>query len=82
MTAIGVGGWIVLTRGYAVAGLAMLAASALLGVDSLGHYWLAPISAHSLAMNSTILLEVSAAAAVLMAVAYHVARRVRGQATS
>ncbi|WP_455205685.1 hypothetical protein [Kaarinaea lacus] len=35
------------------------------GLDSLGHYVLAPLSDHTMAMNSTILFEVAAAALVL-----------------
>jgi hypothetical protein len=39
-----------------------VAVYAALGLDSLGHYVLAPMSAHTVAMNSTILLDVTAAA--------------------
>jgi len=66
MTAVGVCGWWVLSRGYPVAGLLVLAGYALLGLDSLGHYALAPFSAHSTAMHVTILLEVAAGASVLV----------------
>jgi hypothetical protein len=38
-------------------------------MDSLGHYLLAPLAAHSLAMNLTILVDVAAAALVLVEVA-------------
>jgi hypothetical protein len=61
----GIAGWLLLRRGWRIAGLGMLAVYALLGLDSLGHYVLAPFSAHSAAMNATILLEVASAALVL-----------------
>lgn len=69
MTAVGLAGWFLAKRGFATAGLLLLAVYAVLGMDSLGHYVLAPLSTHSLAMNATILLEVTAAALVLVEVA-------------
>lgn len=68
MTSAGAAGSLLLYRGYERMGLLLLAAYALLGMDSLGHYVLAPLSAHTLSMNSTILLEVTAAGVVLIAV--------------
>src|SRR6476646_6845537 len=68
MTLVGLAGWILLSRGFRIAGLVLLAAHAALGLDSLGHYLLAPMSAHTLAMNSTILLEVTAAGLVMVEV--------------
>ena len=68
MTAVGISGWMLLSRGRVLAGLSALVVYAALGLDSLGHYVLAPLSAHSLAMNATILLEVTAAALVLVEV--------------
>jgi hypothetical protein len=65
MTAIGGLGSILYFRGHRRLGLAGLAVYAALGLDSLGHYVLAPFSAHTTAMNSTILMEVGAAALVL-----------------
>lgn len=79
MTAIGILGWLLLTRGRALAGLATLVVYAALGLDSLGHYVVAPLTAHSLGMNSTILLEVAAAALVLAEVTRLIARRLRGR---
>jgi hypothetical protein len=76
MTLVGVAGWLLLRRGFRLAGLALLAAYAACGLDSLGHYVLAPVSAHTLAMNATILLEVTAAAALLLEVARQFAQRV------
>lgn len=70
MTAVGgIGMWLV-HRGRAVAGLMLLATYAALGLDSLGHYVVAPLSAHSAVMNTTILLEVGAAGLVLLAVGH------------
>jgi len=65
ITLIGVVGWLLATRGYRVAGLLLVALYALCGLDSLGHYLLAPMSAHTAGMNATILAEVTAAALVL-----------------
>ena len=76
MTAVGITGWILVARRFERAGLLLLVAYAVLGLDSLGHYVVAPVSAHSLAMNSTILLEVTAAALVLVEVARLAVRRV------
>src|SRR4029077_7432621 len=58
ITLIGVVGWLLATRGYRVAGLLLVALYALCGMDSLGHYQLAPMTAHTAGMNSTILVEV------------------------
>jgi hypothetical protein len=62
LTVLGAFGWLLLRRGYQMAGLLFVAAYAALGLDSLGHYVLAPMSAHTATMNGTILLEVTAAA--------------------
>ena len=75
MTALGAAGLLLVVRGYRIAGLLVLAVYAALGLDSLGHYVLAPLSAHSAAMNSTILLEVTAAALVLVEVLRQLGRR-------
>lgn len=74
MTAIGGAGTLLVYRGRELAGLSLLAVYAVLGLDSLGHYVLAPLSAHTRMMNATILLEVGAAGLVLLAVA----RRIYG----
>jgi hypothetical protein len=62
ITAIGIAGYILVGHGHRFAGLLLLAVYAALGLDSLGHYALAPMSAHTAAMNSTILMEVATAA--------------------
>ena len=75
LTVVGLGGWIFLVRGYQRTGLLFLAVYAALGLDSLGHYVLAPMSNHTVTMNSTILLEVTAAALVLIEVVKQMVRR-------
>jgi hypothetical protein len=76
MTAVGILGAALVGRGYLVAGLIFVAAYAVLGLDSLGHYVLAPMSAHTAGMSATILLEVTAAALVLAESLRLMARRV------
>lgn len=76
MTTIGMVGWILVSRGVFVAGFLTLAVYAALGLDSLGHYFVAPMSAHSVGMNATILAEVTAAGCVLLEIARQVARHV------
>jgi hypothetical protein len=73
LTSIGLSGWL-MSRRHA-AGLVVLALYAALGIDSLGHYAVAPIARHTWAMNSTILLEVTAAALVLVEVLRELAAR-------
>ncbi|HXY30508.1 MAG TPA: hypothetical protein VEI06_07340 [Gemmatimonadaceae bacterium] len=69
---------VLLTRSRSqVGGLIMLAVYALFGFDGLGHYVAAPLSAHTLAMNLTICLEVVTAALLLAAVAREVRRQLR-----
>ena len=65
VTLIGVVGWLLATRGYPIIGLLLIALYAVCGLDSLGHYLLAPMSGHTAAMNTTIVAEVTAAALVL-----------------
>ena len=66
LTVVGLSGWILTKRGHAFIGLSLVAFYALLGMDSLGHYVAAPMSAHSPMMNLTILLEVFAATLVFI----------------
>lgn len=51
-------------------GLMIIALYALLGFVGLDHYALAPIGAHSVAMNATIIAEVAAASALLVFIAF------------
>lgn len=78
MTAVGALGALLVYRSREAMGLMLLAVYAALGMDSLGHYVVAPVSAHSSMMNATILLEVGAAALVLL----EVTRRLFGWAMS
>jgi hypothetical protein len=74
MSAIGLAGWLLLSRGLRLAGLLVLIVYAAIGLDSLGHYVLAPLSAHTFMMNSTILAEVTAAALVMVEVGRRIVR--------
>jgi hypothetical protein len=69
MSAVGLVGWLFLQRGYEWLGLFLLVVYAALGMDSLGHYVVAAFSQHTLMMNATILVEVTAAALAMIEVA-------------
>ena len=69
VTAVGVVGFFLARSRYPFLGLIVLAVYGLLGFDGLGHYGVAPVSAHTLVMNVTIWLEVVTAALLLAAVA-------------
>lgn len=69
ITAAGLAGYLLYRRGHAVIGLAILALYAVAGFGGLLHYTRAPLSAHSVAMNFTILFEVISAGALLAATA-------------
>jgi hypothetical protein len=75
--AVGALGVLLLLRDRGV-GLVLIALYAVLGLGGLDHYTLAPISAHTLAMNATIWLETATAIVLLgcIGVAF-VARRSR-----
>ena len=79
LTALGVFGWRTLSRGHQIAGSLVLACYALLGLDSLGHYVVAPVSAHTPTMHVTILTEVSTAALVLVQALKLFIEGIRGQ---
>lgn len=66
---IGAIGLLLLRRGKPIAGLLLIALYAGFGFDGFAHYSLAPMSAHTLAMNVTIWLEAAATALLLIAVA-------------
>lgn len=74
-----VGYWLY-RRGSRIFGLMVIGVYALLGFGGLDHYTLAPVSAHSMAMNATILGEVIAASALLIVIAVRSASL--GQATA
>jgi hypothetical protein len=65
VTSVGALGYYVYRRFSRAAGLITLAVYALLGFAGLDHYAVAPMSAHSIEMNATIIVEVAAAAALL-----------------
>lgn len=75
LTVVGVSAWFLVARGHRIAGLLLAAVYAALGLDSLGHYVLAPMSAHTVAMNATILLEVTTAALLFIEAVRLIARR-------
>lgn len=79
MTSIGGVGALLVSRGYEVMGLILLAVYAALGVDSLGHYVVAPLAAHTAMMNVTILLEVGAAGLVFLETARQLYEKVRSR---
>jgi hypothetical protein len=63
--AVGALGAMLLLRGRRV-GLLLIAIYAVLGFGGLDHYTLAPVSAHTLAMNATIWLETATAVLLLV----------------
>ena len=67
--AVGALGVVLMLRGRR-AGLVLIAIYAVLGLAGLDHYTLAPMSAHTLAMNATIWLETATAIVLLGCVAY------------
>jgi hypothetical protein len=67
MTTLGVTGYVLFMRGRSVAGLVLLAAYGCYGLDVLVHYALAPLGAHTPAMNASIWLEAGTAIALLAA---------------
>jgi hypothetical protein len=76
-TAIGVVGYLLMRRGRWLAGLLLVTVYGALGFDGLGHYSLAPFSAHTFTMNLTILLEAATALLVLVAAARMAVERCR-----
>lgn len=77
VTSIGLAGYLLVWRGYQIAGFSVIAIYAVIGFDGLAHYGLAPISAHSGMMNFTIWLEVATAALLLAVVAARMVKRLR-----
>jgi len=67
---IGAIGYGLFHKGLQVAGLSVIALYAALGFAGLDHYALAPVSAHSLVMNATIIGEVIAASVLLLAIGW------------
>jgi hypothetical protein len=70
IAAVGVLGYWLYRKVSQAFGLLGIAIYALLGFGGLDHYVIAPIAAHSIAMNTTIIAEVSAASALLIYLAH------------
>lgn len=68
VTSVGAIGIVFLKLRLRLLGLLAIAGYAALGFAGLDHYWVAPVSAHSWAMNATIWFEVAAAAVLLATV--------------
>lgn len=77
VTVMGLTGYFLILRGYHIAGLAVLGVYGALGLDGLGHYTLAPLSAHTFAMNMSIWLEAVTGALLLATVCTVMLRRWR-----
>jgi hypothetical protein len=69
VASLGALGYLLYSRVSWVAGLITIAAYAVLGFGGLDHYTVAPVSAHTVAMNLTILLEAASAVVLLVFVA-------------
>jgi hypothetical protein len=65
----GVAGYWMYSRGSRVTGLILIAVYAAFGLAGLDHYTVASVSAHTVAMNLTILLEAATAVVLLVYVA-------------
>ena len=76
--ATGLAGYLLTRFGQRILGLVATAVYAGFGFDGLLHYTLAPMSAHSLAMNATILTEVALAALLMAVVVLNLVRHFRG----
>ena len=68
VTLVGLAGYALVRRGYRIAGLIAVAVYGALGLDVLGHYGLAPLSAHTPIMHLTIGLEAATALLLLITV--------------
>ncbi len=82
VSAVGLAGYVLFRRGYQLVGLSVIAVYAALGFDGLGHYSLAPLSAHTVTMNLTIWLEAATAALLLIAVEGLLAKQARVRASA
>ena len=77
VTAVGLAGYFLIRSRYRLPGLVVLGIYGALGLDGLGHYAVAPLSMHTLAMNLTIGFEVGTAVLLLIAVASSMLRLLR-----
>ena len=69
VTAVGLAGYYAVRRGYEILGLGALGLYGAYGLLVLGHYQLAPISAHTVGANVTIWIELVTGALLLGTVA-------------
>lgn len=67
--AVGIAGYALLRAGYRAIGTLLIVAYGCYGLDGLVHYVIAPLSAHSLAMHFTIVLEAAAGGLLLGVIA-------------
>jgi hypothetical protein len=72
---IGLTGYVLFRKGMRRTGLALVALYAALAFDGLAHYTLAPMSAHTAAMNLTIWGEVIAGSILLVLAGVQLVRR-------
>jgi len=79
ITGIGIVGYLLIHYGKRFIGLITCAVYGAIGLDGLGHYSLAPISAHTFTMNLTIWLEAITAVIVLIVVAGLMVNHFRGR---
>src|SRR5688500_4705782 len=75
LTAVGVVGCFLVHRGFHLTGLLVIAVFAALGFDSLTHYHVAPLAAHTAMTHVTSWMDVATAAVLLVAAARLAARR-------
>jgi hypothetical protein len=71
---VGAAGFLLLRWGFVLAGLCVVVVYAALGFDGLLHYTLAPLAAHTWAMNLTIWFEVFTASLLLVTAMSHLLR--------
>jgi hypothetical protein len=74
MTLFGFIAWWLTQTKLRTLGLVLVMLYALCGLDSLGHYWVAPFSAHRAMMNLTILFEVLCALALFLYVGFYLSK--------
>lgn len=71
MTLLGCLAWWLTQTKLKALGLLLVMLYAMCGMDSLGHYWVAPFSSHQSMMNLTIFLEVFCAFVLLIYAGIH-----------
>lgn len=79
ISAIGLTGFLLIRHRKRFPGLVVVAVYGAIGLDGLGHYSLAPISAHTFVMNLTIWLEAITATMVLIVAAGMMVNHFKGR---